>query len=262
MAQVITIANNKGGVGKTTTAVNVAASLRLHGFDVLLVDYDGQSNLTEYVRADASGGTTYDAMRKPDKHITPSRLYDREKGKGVLDVLPSSRDLSALEVELSAAPDRITRFGRIVERYRDGYDFILIDTAPTMGLLCISALYVADEAIITVQPHYLAVRGLLNLKDTADTIATNRGKALPFTVLFTQYDRRKGLHRLIVEQVKASKIQMFDTTIRDNIALAEAPAVGMDIFSYKPKSYGAEDYAALTAEYLKAHRGIKHVKHQ
>lgn len=260
MAQIVTIANNKGGVGKTTTAVNMAAALRLHGFDVLLVDYDGQSNLTEYLRVERSGGTTYDAMK--GKTVTPSRLLNRERRAGVLDALPSSRDLSALEVELSGASDRITRFSTIIDKYRNGYDFIIIDTAPTMGLLAISALYVADEAIITVQPHYLAVRGLLNLKDTAEQIATNRGRALPVSVLFTQYDKRKSLHRLIIDQVKASGLDMFATTIRDNVALAEAPAVGMDIFRYKPKSYGAEDYKAATSEYLKARRDIRHIRHE
>lgn len=261
MAQIIAVANNKGGVGKTTTAVNFAAALRLRGFDVLLIDSDGQGNLTETLRVPTDNGTLYDAMSDTTRTVTPARLLPPEGRAGVLDALSASPDLSALDLELSKATDRVTRLAGIVERFRDLYDVILIDTPPTLGLLSVSALYAADAAIITLQPHYLAVRGLVTLSDTIKTIEANRGRALPFSILLTQTDGRKSLHRLVIEQVNASGFDVHATTIRDNIALAEAPATGTDIFRYKPNSKGAEDYAAFCAEYLKAHKDIKHTKH-
>ena len=261
MGKIIAIANNKGGVGKTTTAVNVAAALRLRGYDVLLIDCDGQCNLTETLRVATDGGTLYDAMGNPNRKIEPVRLLSPGNGAGVLDALPASPDLSAMDLELSKAPDRLTRFARIVEKYRNGYDAILIDTPPALGLLSVSALYASDAAILTLQPHYLAVRGLVALSDTIKTIETNRGRALPFTILFTQADNRKSLHRLVIEQVNASGYTVAGTTIRDNIALAEAPATGTDIFRYKPNSNGAKDYATFCGEYLRANKDIRHTKH-
>lgn len=259
MGKIIAIANNKGGVGKTTTAVNVAAALRLRGYDVLLIDCDGQSNLTETLRVPLDGGTLYGAMG--DRTITPARLLSVEKGAGVLDAIPASPDLSALDMELSKARDRVTRLARVIEPYRNDYDVILMDTPPALGLLSVSALYAADAAILTMQAHYLAVRGLVALSDTIKTIGTNRGRALPFSILFTQTDGRKSLHRLVIEQVRASGYDVHATTIRDNIALAEAPATGTDIFRYKPNSNGAKDYAAFCVEYLRGNKDIKHVKH-
>ncbi len=261
MSKIIAIANNKGGVGKTTTAVNLGAALRTRGYDVLLMDCDGQGNLSETLRTPTDRGTMYDAMSDPNKHIQPARLLSVERGVGVLDVLPSSPDLSALDLELSKAADRVTRLARIADTYRDSYDVIIIDTPPTLGLLSVSSLYAADNAIITLQPHYLAVKGLIALSEAIKAIETNRGRALPFSILLTQADRRKSLHRLVIEQVHASGFNVHTTTIRDNIALAEAPATGTDIFRYKANSNGARDYAQLCAEYLKAHKDIKHTKH-
>ena len=261
MGKIIAIANNKGGVGKTTTAVNFAAALRLRGYDVLLIDCDGQCNLTETLRVPSDGGNLYDTLRNPTHTIKPVRLLSVERGAGVLDALPASPDLSALDSELSKAPDRVTRLAGIVERYRDGYDVIVIDTPPTLGLLSVSALYASDAAILTLQPHYLAVQGLVTLSDTIRTIGANRGRALPFSILFTQADNRKSLHRLVIEQVNASGYDVHAATIRENIALAEAPATGTDIFRYKPNSNGARDYTAFCVEYLKRNKDIKHTKH-
>lgn len=261
MAKVITIANNKGGVGKTTTAVNFGASLRLRGYDVLLMDYDGQRNLSEALRVPATGGTIYDAMKDPRRNVSPVRLLSVEQGAGVLDVLPASRDLSALETELAKASDRVTRLSGIIERWREQYDVILIDTPPALGLLSVSALYACDAALVTAQPNYLAALGLVQLDETIKTIETNRGRALPYSILFTQTDGRKSLHRIVIEQVRAKGYNVHATTIRDNIALAEAPATGTDIFRYKPRSNGAKDYALLAKEYLYRNKDIKHTRH-
>lgn len=256
MARIITVCNNKGGVGKTTTAVNLGAGLRLRGYNVLLVDYDGQSNLTETLRVPvAQDCHTYAAMRDTTTpYIQPVEVLPQDEQAGVLHVLPSVPDLSALEVEMAEQPDRITRFSTVVEKYRDKYDVILIDTPPTLGLLTLSALYAADEVIITVQPQYLAIRGLITLTDVIRDVEGYKGGALPYTVLFTQYDKRKGLHRGTAEKVEGAGFPVFATRIRSNVALEEAPAAGCDIFTYAKNSNGAKDYDALTAEYLNNNR--------
>lgn len=263
MARILTIANNKGGVGKTTTAVSMGAALRLRGFDVLVIDYDGQANTTETLRVPTYGGTTYDAMKqRTTPYITPVRVLDTQGGTcGVLDVLPACIDVSALETELSNQPDRLTRFSNLVAKYRDKYDIVIVDTPPTLGLLTISALYATDELIVTVQPQYLAVKGLLTLYDTIGKIDENRADPIRSRILFTQYDRRKGLHRLTADEVAAAGFKVYDTKIRDNVALGEAPAAGLDIFRYNARSNGAADYDALVDEYLNG-RKLRHVKHR
>lgn len=257
---IVSITNNKGGCGKTTTAANLGAALRLRGFDVLAVDLDGQANLSVTLRVEAAkGSTTYDAMKRPAApYISPVRVLGPEGGAGVLDVLPSCEDLAACEVELSNQTDRVTRLGAYLKQYRDKYDFILIDTPPALGLLSISALFAADETIITVQPQYLAVQGLIRLTETIRKINAARSVDLNTRVLFTQYDKRKGLHRLTVEQVRAAGFPAFNAVIRENVALGEAPAVGLDIFRYAPRSKGADDYTEFCAEFL---RGAK-VRHR
>lgn len=263
MARVTVITNNKGGVAKTTTAVNLATALRLHGFDVLCIDMDGQCNLTDTFGVDTSTarGTTYTALKERiTPYIQPVRVLPPGKGVGVLDVLPSERDMFAGEVMLANEPDRVTRFGTVVDKYRDKYDVILIDTTPTVGLLTISALYASDNAVIPTNPDILATRGLLSVRDIIQGVNDNRTLApLEYRVLFCKYDRRKSLHRLTVEQVRAS-FPTFATLIRDNVALSEAPADGGDIFSYAPRSYGAQDYTAFATEFVRAYK-IRHTNH-
>ena len=264
MARVYTIANNKGGCGKTATAVNLAAALRLRGFDVLCIDADAQANLTACLGVEATAGRTmFDALKQRNAaYIDPVRVLNPEgRTVGRLDVLPSTRDLSAVEVGLAQERDRLTRFRTFVDKYRDQYDVVFIDTPPALGLLTLSALYASDGVIITVQPQYLAVQGLISLRDTVENLKANGAAILTERVLFTQYDGRKGLHRLTVEQVTAAGFPVFRTIIRDNVALGEAPATGTDIFRYNRRSRGAVDYAALADE-LKETDKLKHYKHQ
>lgn len=265
MGKVTVITNNKGGVAKTTTAVNLAAALRLCGYDVLCIDLDGQRSLTDTmgVDTDAIKGTTFDALKaRITPYVPPVRVYPSEgKGVGVIDVLPATRDLWALEAVLSNEPDRVTRFGTVVDKYREKYDVILIDTTPTMGLLSISALYAADNAIIPTNPDFLSSRGLVNLNGTVQEINKNRPQGeLEYRVLFCKYDKRKGLHRLTVEQVRGA-FPTFDTVIRENVSLAEAPAIYSDIFYYAPRSNGAQDYKALAEEFARLNK-LKHLNHK
>lgn len=263
MARVTVITNNKGGVAKTTTAVNLATALRLQGFDVLCIDMDGQRNLTDTFGVDTSTaqGTTYATLKdRTTPYVQPVRVLPSGKGVGVLDVLPSERDMFAGEVMLANAPDRVTRFGTVVDKYRERYDVILIDTTPTIGLLSISALYASDNAVITTNPDVLASRGLLSVKDIIQGVNDNRKFApLDYRVLVCKYDRRKSLHRLTAEGIRKA-FPTFNTLIRDNVALAEAPAQQTDIFRYAPRSYGAQDYTAFATEFVKAYK-IRHVKH-
>jgi len=263
MARVTVITNNKGGVAKTTTAVNLAVALRCHGFDVLCIDMDGQCNLTDTLGVDTSTaqGTIYDALKQRNApFIQPVRVMPSGKGVGVVDVLPSERDMFAGEVMLSNEPDRVTRFGTIVNKYRDLYDVIIIDTTPTIGLLSISALYASDNAVIPTTPDYLATRGLVSVRDIVADVNTNRtGAPLECKVLFCKYDKRKSLHRVTTERIREA-FPTFKTVIRDNVSLSEAPATDTDIFSYAPRSYGAQDYEAFATEFVKAYR-LRHVKH-
>ena len=151
MARIIAITNNKGGCGKTTTAVNMSAALRLQGYDVLAVDVDAQANLTGCFRIEAEE-TTADALAETSTpYINPVRVLSPEGTAGVLDVLPSCRDLMAVEIDLTNKGDRFTRLTTVIDKYRDKYDFIIIDTPPASGVLTISALFAADEYIITVK---------------------------------------------------------------------------------------------------------------
>ncbi len=254
MCRVIAIANNKGGCGKTTTAANVGAALRLTGRDVLLIDADGQANLTASMGVAATAGrTTFDALKQPAApYIEPVRVQDatRNPRAGVLDLLPAVPDLAAVEAGLVNEPDRLSRFRAYVDRYRSHYDAILIDTPPAVGMLTISALYAADAVVIAVQPQYLAVQGLISLNGIVERLNAGGAEIEPPRVLFTQFDRRKSLHRATVEQVEAAGFRVYRTRIRENVALGEAPAAGLDIFRYAPRSNGAADYKVLTDEML------------
>lgn len=260
-ARIITFANNKGGCGKTTTAVNFAAALRGSGRDVLAVDMDGQANLTACFGIPTGGASMFDALKDPAAPpIVPVRVMNPADGAGVLDVLPASADLSAVEAGLVSEPDRLTRLRAYLEPYRGKYDCIIIDTPPAVGLLTIGALFASDETIITTQPQPLAVRGIISLRDAVETLNRGGARVGSVRVLFCQFDRRKALHRITAEQVQAAGFDVFRTKIRDNVALGEASGVGLDVFRYAPKSNGAADYAAFLDEYQST-KPIKHTKH-
>lgn len=218
MSVIITVANNKGGVGKTTTAANLGAGLRLRGKNVLLVDLDAQANLTE----------TFNNGLNPQG---TTRVYKAARGAGFLDILPFGN--------LEAVAD--------LKQYRRKYDFIVVDTPPALSERTLEALDLSQVAILTVQPHYLAAQGLVKIIDTYKA----RKKRPAFAVLITQYDRRKYIHRATEAAIRRD-FPTFITTVRNNITLAEAPAARASIFEYAPKSHGAEDYGKVCDELLKA----------
>jgi len=243
MSKVISISNHKGGVGKTTSAINIGAGLNILGKKVLLVDLDPQANLSQSLNLTDQERTIYVAIRGEYK------LEPVEVVRG-LDVLPSTLDLSGAEVELSGEAGREYILRELLEPLRASYNYIIIDTPPSLGLLTINALTASTEVLIPLQAQYLALRGLTKLLEVVDKIKKRLNKELRVGGVFiTQYDNRKILNRDVVATIEAHfKEELFTTRIRDNIALAEAPTQGLDIFRYQPKSYGAEDYLSLCKE--------------
>jgi chromosome partitioning protein len=246
MSKVISISNHKGGVGKTTSAINIGFGLNRLRKKVLLIDLDPQANLSQSLGLIEPERTIYGSLRGQYK------LQPIEIVKG-LDVIPSTLDLSGAEIELTGEAGREYILRELLEPIRASYDYILVDNPPSLGLLTINSFTASDEVFIPLQAQYLALQGLTKLLEVIDKIKRRLNKELKVGGVFiTQYDGRKVLNRDVVATIEAHfKDEVFNTRIRDNIALAEAPAQGLDIFRYSPKSYGAEDYLSLSKEILK-----------
>lgn len=246
MSKVISISNHKGGVGKTTSAINIGAGLNLLKKKVLLIDLDPQANLTQSLGLTNQERNIYGAL-KGEYKLEPITIL-----KG-LDIIPSTLDLSGAEIELSSEPGREYILKELIEPLRSSYDFIIIDSPPSLGLLTINSFTASDEILIPLQAQYLALQGLAKLVEVVNKIKGRLNKELKVGGVFiTQYDSRKVLNRDVAETIQAHfKDEVFTTKVRDNIALAEAPAQGLDIFRYNSKTNGAEDYLALSKEILK-----------
>lgn len=247
-ANIIAILNHKGGVGKTTTTVNIGAALNRKGYRVLMIDLDPQANLTQSLGLDSdqNAPNIYQALRGM---IPGIQTLTKRDG---LDIVPSSLDLSAAEMELSNEISRESILSRLVAPLQDKYDYILIDCPPSLGLLTVNALVASTGLIIPVQAEFLATRGMSRIMSIIDMVKTRLNKQLPILgVLLTRYDSRKILNRDIHDTIKdLFQSDVFTTVIRDNVALAEAPAVGEDIFSYQSGSMGAMDYNAVCEEII------------
>jgi chromosome partitioning protein len=246
MSKVISISNHKGGVGKTTSTINIGAGLAALKKKVLLIDLDPQANLSQSLGLMTQEKNVYGAIRGE----YPLQPIEVTKG---LWVIPSTLDLSGAEVELSSEAGREYILRELIEPIRNNYDYILIDSPPSLGLLTINAFTASNEILIPLQAQYLALQGLSKLMEVIDKIQRRLNKELTVSGIFvTQYDHRKVLNRDVLATIQEHfKATVFNTKIRDNIALAEAPTQGLDIFRYNPKSYGAEDYAALCKEIAK-----------
>lgn len=249
MSKVISISNHKGGVGKTTSTINIGAGLVLLGKRVLLIDLDPQANLSLSLGIESPERTIYGALRGEYK-LDPINVING------LDVIPSTLDLSGAELELSGEAGREYILRELIEPLREEYDYILIDSPPSLGLLTINGFTASDEVFIPLQSEFLALRGLAKLVEVIEKINKRLNKQLRVGGVFiTQYDSRKILARDVVTTIEAHfKDQVFNTKIRDNVALAEAPAQGLDIFRYNPKSSGAEDYLALCKEIINSEK--------
>lgn len=255
--KVITIANNKGGVGKTTTTINLSAGLRDKGYKVLVIDLDGQGNLTIALTGERGiKPTIYEAIVNPNEiaNLRPREIPSK-MGKGELHLISSSRDLFAGSMELAEAEGRLDRLAKVLERFNGQYDFILIDTTPVIDLITINALRVADLVIIPTLPHYLSVVGSIEI--LTNMVEISPKKRIAMYLLFTQWNSRSTSHKFAEETIGHWKIKSFTTKIRTNISLAEAPAIREDIFQYAPRSNGAKDYKALTEEVIEWYKQVR-----
>ena len=239
------ISNHKGGVGKTTSTINIGAALANKGKRVLLVDLDPQANLTQSLGIKNAQITIYDNL-KGEKVIHPIEYRNN------LYVLPSSLDLSAAEIELSSEPGREYILKDILYQLIDKFEYILIDCPPSLGLLTINALTASDYVIIPMQAEYLPLRGLAKLTEDIKKIQTRLNNKLKIGCVFlTQYDSRKILNRDIAESILAFfGDKVLTSKISNNVALAEAPSQGKDIFMYNRNCKGAMDYDDLCKEMI------------
>ncbi len=261
MARVIAVVNQKGGVGKTTTTINLGASLAAAAYRVLLVDIDPQGNLTSGVgRKDQAGprGTIYDALTTS----LPSTEVDDftcDTAVSRMSLVPADRQLTGAEIELVPLPRREERLRLLLEAARDHYDYILIDCPPSLGLLTLNGLVAADAVLIPLHCEFFAIEGLAEL--VGGTMRRVRAALNPTLdiegVLLTMYDERTNLGQQVANEVRAYfKEKVYKAVIPRNVRLAEAPSHGMPVLAYDPKSRGAEAYLALARELVARHSPV------
>jgi chromosome partitioning protein len=251
LGRVVAIANQKGGVGKTATAVNLAGALAIAERPTLLIDADPQANSTRALgfAQDPERPSLYDALIDT-KTLDDLRLVYEELPN--LSLVPSDRNLVGAEIELVNEIGREYRLRRFLEPIRDLFDFTLIDCPPSIGLLTLNALAAADAVLVPVQCEYLALEGISQLMDTIERVRAALNRELEIDgVLMTMYDERTNLSRQVVEEVRGVfGDQVYRTVIPRNIRLGEAPSHGQPIFLYDIHSRGADAYLSLAEEFL------------
>ena len=252
MGRIIAIANQKGGVGKTTTAINLSASLAEKGRKVLAIDMDPQGNLSSGLGLDKNTieGTIYDMIigeSDVEKVIHKDTIEN-------LDILPSNVDLSAVEIEMIDVENKEFVVKNSIQKIRDDYDYIIIDCPPSLSLLTVNAMTTADSVLVPIQCEYYALEGLSQLIHTVELVKSRLNPVLEIEgVVFTMYDARTNLSLQVVENVKDNLEQnIYKTIIPRNIRLAEAPSFGTPINQYDPRSAGAESYMRLAEEVIRS----------
>ncbi len=248
MAQTIACANQKGGVGKTTTVINLGTYLALGGLRVLIVDVDPQGNATSGLGIDRSSleGTLYDALTDS----LPVSAVIIPTGVDGLSLVPSSISMAGAEIELAASDGRERRLGGLLTTVADNYDYILLDCPPSLGLLTVNALTAADTVLIPLQCEFYALEGLTQLIATVNLVRDNLNPDLEIKgVVLTMADSRTNLSADVTSEARRHLgAVVFDTVVPRNVRLSEAPSFGLPIALYRPDSKGAEAYAALAIE--------------
>jgi chromosome partitioning protein len=254
MARIVAIANQKGGVGKTTTTINLAASLALADRRVLLVDVDPQGNLTSGLGQKGrvtAAGTIYEALTS-DEPSADLRPFVVPTGVDRMLLVPADRNLTGAEIELVTLTHREERLRTLLEPMREPFDYIFIDCPPSLGLLTLNALVAADAVLIPLHCEYFALEGLADLVGTMRRVRAALNPALEIEgVLLTMCDERTNLGQQVANEVRQFfKEKVFRTVIPRNVRLGEAPSHGMPVILYDLKSRGAEAYLALAREVL------------
>jgi chromosome partitioning protein len=256
LSDVIACANQKGGVGKTTTVINLAAYLALSGKRVLVVDLDPQGNATSGLGLDRSAvnGSIYNAI------LGRSTVLDLAQPTQVenLWIVPSGADLAGAEVELIGVGARERRLQQALAEAREGFDFVLLDCPPAVGLLTVNALTAADAVLIPIQCEYYALEGLSQLLSTINLVRDNLNPRLRLAgVLLTMYDARTTLSADVAAEVRRHLgASVFEAIVPRSVRLAEAPSYGRPIARYSPESRGAQAYQALATEFLARYPGM------
>jgi len=254
MARIFSVANQKGGVGKTTTAINLATGLAIAEQRILLVDMDPQGNLTSGVGLKgqtAPAGTIYQALTASESVRDPSAFLLETRVKNMW-LIPADRNLTGAEVELVSMPQREGRLRDLLHRLRDRFDYILIDTPPSLGLLTLNALVAADAVLIPLNCEYFALEGLADLVATLRRVRAALNPSLDIAgVLMTMYDERTNLGQQVARDIRDFfQDRVYSTVIPRNIRLGEAPSHGLPAILYDVKSRGSEAYLALAREVL------------